>query len=77
MPSNAKAIFNGTVKQIERSPHCPVEAANHRGDLFNKRRKLMDAWAIYRATPRRVLPAFPLIVVFLTVPNRAKELVVK
>ena len=29
-----------------------VEAAYRRGDLFDKRRKLMDAWAAYCATPR-------------------------
>jgi len=27
-----------------------VEAAYRRGDLFEKRRKLMDAWAAYCAT---------------------------
>jgi integrase len=30
------------------------EAAYRRGDLFEKRRKLMDAWAIYSATPASV-----------------------
>jgi len=29
-----------------------VEAAYRRGDLFEKRRKLMDAWSIYCTTPR-------------------------
>jgi integrase len=29
-----------------------AEAAYRRGDLFDKRRKLMDAWAAYCATPR-------------------------
>jgi integrase len=29
-----------------------AEAAYRRGDLFDKRRKLMDAWATYCATPR-------------------------
>ena len=29
-----------------------AEAAYRRGDLFDKRRKLMDAWANYCATPR-------------------------
>ena len=29
-----------------------VEAAYRRGDLFNKRRKLMEAWAGYCATPK-------------------------
>jgi integrase len=29
-----------------------VEAAYRRGDLFDKRRKLMDAWATYCATPK-------------------------
>ena len=29
-----------------------VEAAYRRGDLFDKRRKLMDAWAAYCATPK-------------------------
>jgi integrase len=29
-----------------------VEAAYRRGDLFDKRRKLMEAWAIYCATPK-------------------------
>jgi len=29
-----------------------VEAAYRRGDLFDKRRKLMDAWAVYCATPK-------------------------
>jgi hypothetical protein len=28
-----------------------VEAAYRRGDLFEKRRKLMDAWASYCARP--------------------------
>jgi integrase len=28
-----------------------AEAAYRRGDLFDKRRKLMDAWAVYCATP--------------------------
>jgi integrase len=30
-----------------------VEAAYRRGDLFNKRRQLMQAWAAYCATPQR------------------------
>ena len=29
-----------------------VEAAYRRGDLFEKRRKLMDAWAVYCAAPK-------------------------
>jgi integrase len=29
-----------------------AEAAYRRGDLFDKRRKLMDAWAAYCATPK-------------------------
>ena len=29
-----------------------AEAAYRRGDLFDKRRKLMDAWAGYCATPK-------------------------
>jgi integrase len=29
-----------------------VEAAYRRGDLFDKRRKLMEAWAVYCATPK-------------------------
>jgi hypothetical protein len=29
-----------------------VEQAYRRGDLFNKRRKLMDAWAVYCAAPK-------------------------
>ena len=29
-----------------------AEAAYRRGDLFDKRRKLMDAWAVYCATPK-------------------------
>jgi hypothetical protein len=29
-----------------------AEAAYRRGDLFEKRRKLMEAWAGYCATPR-------------------------
>jgi integrase len=29
-----------------------VEAAYRRGDLFEKRRNLMDAWATYCATPK-------------------------
>ena len=29
-----------------------VEAAYRRGDLFDKRRKLMDAWAVYCAAPK-------------------------
>jgi integrase len=29
-----------------------AEAAYRRGDLFDKRRKLMDAWAVYCAAPR-------------------------
>ena len=29
-----------------------VEAAYRRGDLFEKRRKLMDAWALYCLTPK-------------------------
>jgi integrase len=29
-----------------------AEAAYRRGDLFDKRRKLMDAWAAYCGTPR-------------------------
>jgi integrase len=30
-----------------------VEAAYQRGDLFEKRRKLMDAWATYCARPAK------------------------
>jgi len=36
-----------------------VEAAYRRGDLFDKRRKLMDAWALYcdrPEVPGRVVP---------------------
>jgi hypothetical protein len=29
-----------------------VEQAYRRGDLFNKRRRLMDAWAVYCAAPK-------------------------
>jgi hypothetical protein len=29
-----------------------AEAAYRRGDLFDKRRKLMEAWATYCATPK-------------------------
>jgi hypothetical protein len=29
-----------------------VEAAYRRGDLFEKRRKLMEAWAAYCAAPK-------------------------
>jgi integrase len=29
-----------------------AEAAYRRGDLFDKRRKLMDAWAVYCTAPR-------------------------
>jgi integrase len=29
-----------------------VEAAYRRGDMFDKRRKLMDAWTTYCATPK-------------------------
>ena len=29
-----------------------AEAAYRRGDLFDKRRKLMEAWAAYCATPK-------------------------
>ncbi len=32
-----------------------VEAAYRRGDLFNKRRKLMEAWAKYCATPSKAM----------------------
>jgi integrase len=31
-----------------------AEAAYRRGDLFDKRRKLMEAWAVYCATPKAV-----------------------
>jgi integrase len=30
-----------------------VEAAYRRGDLFDKRAKLMDAWAIFATTPAK------------------------
>ena len=29
-----------------------VEQAYRRGDLFEKRRKLMEAWAVYCAAPK-------------------------
>jgi integrase len=29
-----------------------AEAAYRRGDLFDKRRKLMEAWGVYCATPK-------------------------
>ena len=35
-----------------------AEAAYRRGDLFDKRRKLMDAWAAYCATPASKIVAF-------------------
>jgi integrase len=35
-----------------------AEAAYRRGDLFDKRRKLMDAWAAYCATPTSKIVAF-------------------
>jgi integrase len=35
-----------------------AEAAYRRGDLFEKRRKLMDAWAAYCATPASKIVAF-------------------
>ena len=37
---------------IAHSVGSKVEAAYRRGDLFDKRRKLMDAWAAYCATPQ-------------------------
>jgi integrase len=41
-----------------------VEAAYRRGDLFEKRRKLMSAWAIYISKPTaddalKVIPIWP------------------
>ena len=30
-----------------------AEAAYRRGDLFDKRRKLMEAWAVYCAAPNK------------------------
>jgi integrase len=35
-----------------------AEAAYRRGDLFEKRRKLMDAWAVYCTTPTGKIVAF-------------------
>jgi hypothetical protein len=35
-----------------------VEAAYRRGDLFGKRRQLMDAWATYCAAPKGKVVAF-------------------
>jgi integrase len=32
-----------------------AEAAYRRGDLFDKRRKLMEAWAVYCAAPKKVM----------------------
>jgi hypothetical protein len=37
-----------------------VEAAYRRGDLFDKRRKLMEAWTIYCAAPVAKVVAFKL-----------------
>jgi integrase len=37
-----------------------VEAAYRRGDMFDKRRKLMDAWAAYCAKPMRTGKVVPL-----------------
>jgi len=37
-----------------------VEAAYRRGDLFEKRRRLMDEWAAFCASPSRVGEVVPL-----------------
>ena len=37
-----------------------VEAAYRRGDLFAKRRRLMDAWANYCSTPRQTGDVIPI-----------------
>ena len=37
-----------------------VEAAYRRGDLFAKRRKLMEAWASYCTTPQRDATVTPI-----------------
>jgi integrase len=37
-----------------------VEAAYRRGDLFEKRRKLMEAWAVYCTTPQRDATVIPM-----------------
>ena len=37
-----------------------VEAAYRRGDLFDKRRRLMDAWARYCASPKQAGKVVPI-----------------
>jgi hypothetical protein len=37
-----------------------VEAAYRRGDLFEKRRKLMDAWAAFCSAPKAVGKIVPM-----------------
>jgi integrase len=37
-----------------------VEAAYRRGDLFEKRRKLMNAWATFCTTPAEVAKVIPI-----------------
>jgi integrase len=37
-----------------------VEAAYRRGDLFEKRRKLMEAWAVYCSAPQRTATVTPI-----------------
>jgi integrase len=36
---------------LAHTPNDPLEAAYRRGDLVDKRRKLMEAWAVYCAAP--------------------------
>ena len=36
------------------------EAAYRRGDLFEKRRKLMDAWAAFCAKPEKAADVIPM-----------------
>jgi hypothetical protein len=38
----------------------PAEAAYRRGDLFEKRRKLMDAWAEFPNTPQLAGAVIPI-----------------
>ncbi len=48
-----RTTFSGEVAEaaLAHTVNSKVEAAYRRGDLFAKRRKLMDAWAAFCTTP--------------------------
>ena len=56
VPHGFRSSFRAWASEKTSGPHAVMEAAYHRTDLIDRRRKLMDSWASYlAATPAKVV----------------------